>query len=85
MELDPRTLGSLPEPKADTQPLIHPGVLRVPRNNYIAIYTFSLGQFKNNNLKEHIRSQNIRKMGNLWDLHIVIQEFNSKYVYCHNF
>ena len=26
MELDPRTLGSRPEPKADTQPLSHRGV-----------------------------------------------------------
>ena len=25
MGLDPRTLGSRPEPKADTQPLSHPG------------------------------------------------------------
>ena len=25
-ELDPRTLGSHPEPKADVQPLSHPGV-----------------------------------------------------------
>ena len=25
--LDPRTLGSLPEPKADVQPLSHPGAL----------------------------------------------------------
>ena len=25
-ELDPRTLGSCPEPKADPQPLSHPGV-----------------------------------------------------------
>ena len=26
--LDPRTLGSQPEPKADTQPLSHPGILK---------------------------------------------------------
>ena len=25
VELDPQTLGSRPEPKADTQPLSHPG------------------------------------------------------------
>ena len=28
MGLDPGTLGSCPEPKADTQPLSHPGILR---------------------------------------------------------
>ena len=28
--LDPGTPGSLPEPKADSQPLSHPGVLRLP-------------------------------------------------------
>ena len=27
--LDPRTLGSCPEPKANTQPLSHPGALRL--------------------------------------------------------
>ena len=27
VELDPRTLGSHPEPKGDAQPLSHPGVL----------------------------------------------------------
>ena len=29
VELDPRTPGSRPEPKADAQPLTHPGVLRL--------------------------------------------------------
>ena len=29
MGLDPRTPGSLPKPKADTQPLSHPGALRI--------------------------------------------------------
>ena len=32
--LDSRTLGSCPEPKADTQPLNHPGA---PRNKFFCI------------------------------------------------
>ena len=32
MGLDPGTLGSCPEPKADTQPLSHPGI---PCSNFI--------------------------------------------------
>ena len=32
VELDPRTMGSKPKPKADTQPLRHPGTLALPKN-----------------------------------------------------
>ena len=40
VELDPRTLGSCPEPKVDTQPLSHSGVpvnhiLRMNSNKYL--------------------------------------------------
>ena len=42
--LDPRTPGSRPEPKADTQPLSHPGL---PSNifSYEFIYTENLHDF----------------------------------------
>ena len=39
--LDPRTLGSRPEPKADTQPLSHPGTpLSVLRNISFSFFFF---------------------------------------------
>ena len=36
VRLDPRTLGSCPEPKADAQPLSHPGVLLTYFSKYVS-------------------------------------------------
>ena len=44
MELDPRTVGSHPEPKAEAQPLSHPGV---PKLCYFKSYTHKVEDFKN--------------------------------------
>ena len=42
MGLNPRTLGSRPKPKADTQPLIHPGVpeLKFSYEDWIQAYVY---------------------------------------------
>ena len=36
--LDPGTTGSRPEPKADTQPLSHPGVLKTFKINILSLF-----------------------------------------------
>ena len=51
MELDPRTLGSLPKPKADTQPLHHPGV---PKILFLSnLYTPHEVQIYSSEIKSH--------------------------------
>ena len=49
--LNPRTLGSQPEPKADAQPLSHPGAPTLEVFKYVAIFdTFLFPKIEPNSL-----------------------------------